>query len=198
MRTYCCWHWVICATYGVTEQPWGTASCSFLPAELAGLLFCYSLKNLFSQFIDSVHFLPFSASQFGYLLHPSPQDKLFIDFLILVKPATKDYPKFNLSFGQRGGVDFEGIQVLSRPLTPNNSRELNLFWGVFQFSRVILNIGWRTESPEHSSLLIASLLLLYVDNPQISLWHSSQSPDAYLTIYRAFSPQCSAGLKFKV
>lgn len=43
---------------------------NFFPAELAILLFCFSLQNLFSQSIDSVHFLRFSVSPLHYLVSP--------------------------------------------------------------------------------------------------------------------------------
>ena len=55
----------------------------FLPAELAVLLFYTSLKNLFSQFIDNVHFLLGSAFQLYYLL-PFCKKKLFVTSLFLV------------------------------------------------------------------------------------------------------------------
>lgn len=41
----------------------------FSPAELAVFLFCYSLQNLLSQFIDSIYFLLFAVSQLHYYFH---------------------------------------------------------------------------------------------------------------------------------
>ena len=61
----------------------------FLQAELAVLLFYYSLKNLFSQFIDNVHFLLGSASQLHYLLPFCKKKKLFMTSLVLVMKRQK-------------------------------------------------------------------------------------------------------------
>ena len=62
----------------------------FLPAELAVLLFYSSLKNLFSQFIDNVHFLLGSASQLHYLLpFYKKKKKLFMTSLVLVMKRQK-------------------------------------------------------------------------------------------------------------
>lgn len=99
----------------------------FLPAELAVLLFYSSLKNLFSQFIDNVHFLLGSASQLHYLL-PFRKKKT-VDLFSPSNEATKDCSKFSLFVGLRGSCHFEGIQVPYCLPMPSNLAEPDLLFG---------------------------------------------------------------------
>lgn len=61
----------------------------FSPAELAVLLFCYSLQNLFSQFIDSISFLLFAGSQFYYYYHLDKKNIQVIKYEILSNPSNE-------------------------------------------------------------------------------------------------------------
>lgn len=101
----------------------------FLQAELAVLLFYSSLKNLFSQFIDNVHFLLGSASQLHYLLPFCKKKKTVHDLFSPSNEATKDCSKFSLFVGLRGRCHFEGIQVPYCLPMPSNLAKPGLVFG---------------------------------------------------------------------